>query len=306
MIFSLCFFPTLSGESGFDFGMITISVSSSFQVPVSFAFTTPVNTLVKVKLPAYVTLSTPRLLAAVQVPMISESEKVRAVHTIVMPIMATLKMIMEITILAGVFMHSKMTAILRLAEILGDASGAGARKCLYRYPLEQGEWSGPLSIRAATRSQMFVAFLLFCMRGALRYVLVVMRKKSLKTSKSKLSRMTLRATKTCSTSAPVAAATEVRLLRVEPPHSDALLREAEDEPSYRDLREYPKDVSALTFEAWRGRQSSAPKTLNEYHTAICGLMNWLEPRIGSNPPPLRSKGREQGHTAAGTPCLRHG
>jgi len=46
---------------------------------------------------------------------------------------------------------------------------------------------------------------------------------------------------------------------------------------------YPKDVSALTFEAWRGRQSSAPKTLNEYHTAICGLMNWLEPRIGSNP-----------------------
>jgi integrase len=47
--------------------------------------------------------------------------------------------------------------------------------------------------------------------------------------------------------------------------------------------EYPKDVSALAFEAWRSRQIMVAKTLNEYHTAICGLLNWLEPRIGSNP-----------------------
>ncbi len=46
---------------------------------------------------------------------------------------------------------------------------------------------------------------------------------------------------------------------------------------------YPKDVSALSFEAWRGRQTMAPKTVNEYQTAIRGLFNWLEPRLGANP-----------------------
>lgn len=44
-----------------------------------------------------------------------------------------------------------------------------------------------------------------------------------------------------------------------------------------------KDVTAESFEAWRYRQSMVAKTLNEYHTAICGLMKWLEPRIGANP-----------------------
>lgn len=34
------------------------------------------------------------------------------------------------------------------------------------------------------------------------------------------------------------------------------------------------------------------KTLDEYHTAICGLLNWLEPLIGSNP--FHTKGRESG------------
>jgi transposase-like protein len=32
---------------------------------------------------------------------------------------------------------------------------------------------------------------------------------------------------------------------VEPPHPDALLREAEEEPSYRDLREYVPVISTL-------------------------------------------------------------
>jgi len=46
---------------------------------------------------------------------------------------------------------------------------------------------------------------------------------------------------------------------------------------------YPKDVSALSFEAWRGSQAMAPKTMNEYQTAIRSLFNWLEPRLGANP-----------------------
>jgi integrase len=44
-----------------------------------------------------------------------------------------------------------------------------------------------------------------------------------------------------------------------------------------------KDVTAQSFETWRARQSSTAKTLNEYYASISGLLNWLEPRIGSNP-----------------------
>ena len=76
--------------------------------------------------------------------------------------------------------------------------------------------------------------------------------------------------------------------------------------------EYPKDVSALAFEAWRSRQSMVAKTLNEYHTAICGLLNWLEPRIGSNPLRFVQKVESRGsqkreRRAAGAytvPCCR--
>jgi integrase len=43
------------------------------------------------------------------------------------------------------------------------------------------------------------------------------------------------------------------------------------------------DISAESFCAWRARQRLNPKTLNEYLNAACGFLNWLEPRIGSNP-----------------------
>jgi integrase len=42
-------------------------------------------------------------------------------------------------------------------------------------------------------------------------------------------------------------------------------------------------VNAESFCKWRAKQKKAPKTLNEYLNAICGLMNWLEPRIGQSP-----------------------
>jgi integrase len=43
------------------------------------------------------------------------------------------------------------------------------------------------------------------------------------------------------------------------------------------------EVTPESFRAWRVKQRKNPKTLNEYLNAICGLMNWLEPRIGANP-----------------------
>jgi plasmid stabilization system protein ParE len=42
-------------------------------------------------------------------------------------------------------------------------------------------------------------------------------------------------------------------------------------------------VTSESFCAWRAKQRKNPKTLNEYLNAICGLMNWLEPRLGANP-----------------------
>ena len=47
--------------------------------------------------------------------------------------------------------------------------------------------------------------------------------------------------------------------------------------------QFVRDVTAGSFCAWRTRQQRAAKTLNEYLNAVCGLMNWLEPRVGRNP-----------------------
>ncbi len=47
--------------------------------------------------------------------------------------------------------------------------------------------------------------------------------------------------------------------------------------------QFVRDVTPESFEAWRARQTAAPKTLNEYQNAINGLMNWLEHRVGPNP-----------------------
>src|SRR5436305_1001639 len=41
-------------------------------------------------------------------------------------------------------------------------------------------------------------------------------------------------------------------------------------------------VTAESFCAWRAKQRRAAHTLNEYLNAICGLMDWLEPRVGPN------------------------
>jgi len=47
--------------------------------------------------------------------------------------------------------------------------------------------------------------------------------------------------------------------------------------------QFVRDVTPESFEKWRARQMTAPKTLNEYQNAINGLMNWLEHRVGPNP-----------------------
>ena len=52
-----------------------------------------------------------------------------------------------------------------------------------------------------------------------------------------------------------------------------------DECTWRRVAE----VTPESFCAWRAKQRKSPKTINEYLNAICGLMNWLEPRIGNNP-----------------------
>jgi len=43
------------------------------------------------------------------------------------------------------------------------------------------------------------------------------------------------------------------------------------------------DMTPETFCAWRRKQKKSPKTLNDYLSAIGGLLNWLEPVIGPNP-----------------------
>lgn len=52
-----------------------------------------------------------------------------------------------------------------------------------------------------------------------------------------------------------------------------------DECTWRRVAE----VTPESFCGWRAKQRQSAKTLNEYLNAICGLMNWLEPRIGANP-----------------------
>jgi integrase len=49
--------------------------------------------------------------------------------------------------------------------------------------------------------------------------------------------------------------------------------------------ELPKDVSAESFMAWRRRQKLKGKTLNDYLSDVCVLLNWMKQqgRIGCNP-----------------------
>ena len=46
---------------------------------------------------------------------------------------------------------------------------------------------------------------------------------------------------------------------------------------------FVRHVTAESFCGWSGKQTTSPKTLNEYLNAARGLMKWLEPRVGPNP-----------------------
>ena len=60
----------------------------------------------------------------------------------------------------------------------------------------------------------------------------------------------------------------------------------------------PQDVTADSFVKWRGTQTKAPKTLNEYLTSAKGFLNWLvaQGRIAFNPlasiQKVETRGRE--------------
>src|SRR5439155_14592791 len=44
-----------------------------------------------------------------------------------------------------------------------------------------------------------------------------------------------------------------------------------------------RDITPESFRSWRRKQNKSPKTLNEYLSAICSLLNRLVPEIGPNP-----------------------
>ena len=48
-----------------------------------------------------------------------------------------------------------------------------------------------------------------------------------------------------------------------------------------------KDVTSDSFQAWRAKQSLAPKTVNEYLTSITSLLNWMEKHERIERSPLR-------------------
>jgi hypothetical protein len=50
------------------------------------------------------------------------------------------------------------------------------------------------------------------------------------------------------------------------------------------------DITPESFCTWRRKQKKSPKTLNEYLSAIRGLLNWLEPCVG----PVRRKSADGG------------
>jgi integrase len=43
-----------------------------------------------------------------------------------------------------------------------------------------------------------------------------------------------------------------------------------------------RDITAKSFEEWRGKQPLTAKTRNEYHNALSAFCNWIEPRVGRN------------------------
>jgi hypothetical protein len=103
-------------------------------------------------------------------------------------------------------------------------------------------------------SRLFVSFFLFYTIMLLFYVRTVMRKRPLSKSKAKPAKRSLPWTQTSSAPSPASAATEVRVVQLEMPPPDALLREAEDEPNYRDLSEYCPVIATLRGKGFSYRE----------------------------------------------------
>jgi hypothetical protein len=81
-----------------------------------------------------------------------------------------------------------------------------------------------------------------------------MRKKTLKKSKTKPAKRSLPGAETQSAPVPASMATEIRVVQLEMPPPDALLREAEKEPNYRDLSEYCPVIATLRGKGFSYRE----------------------------------------------------
>jgi hypothetical protein len=81
-----------------------------------------------------------------------------------------------------------------------------------------------------------------------------MPKKSLSKSKTKLAKWSLPATEIPSAPSPATGVTEIRVVQLEMPPPDALLREAEEEPNYRDLSEYCPVIATLRGKGFSYRE----------------------------------------------------
>ena len=81
-----------------------------------------------------------------------------------------------------------------------------------------------------------------------------MRKKPLSKSNAKPAKRSLPGTKSPSAPTPALAATEVRVVQLEMPPPGALLREAEEEPNYRDLNEYCPVIATLRGKGFSYRE----------------------------------------------------
>jgi hypothetical protein len=81
-----------------------------------------------------------------------------------------------------------------------------------------------------------------------------MRKNPLTKSKAKPAKRSLPGTQTPSAPFRASAAPEVRVVQLEMPPPDALLREAEEEPNYRDLSEYCPVIATLRGKGFSYRE----------------------------------------------------
>jgi len=81
-----------------------------------------------------------------------------------------------------------------------------------------------------------------------------MPKKPLNKSKAKPAKRSLPAAVTPSAPSAASAVTETRVVQLEMPAPDALLREAEEEPNYRDLSEYCPVIATLRGKGFSYRE----------------------------------------------------